>query len=183
MVTAIYFVRHAHSVYTPDELGRPLSEKGMEDTEKITEILAEEDIDVFLSSPYLRAAQTIEGAAEQYKKEIIHREGFKERTLSEVPASDFASAISRVWEDWTFSWEGGESNQEAQARGVDSLYKVLAEFKEKKVVIGTHGNIMVLIMNYFDKKYDFNFWKTLDMPDIYKLTFTGKHFIDCQRVM
>lgn len=183
MVTAIYLVRHAHSVYTPDELARPLSEKGMDDREKITELLSENEIDVFLSSPYLRAAQTIEGAANDYRKEIIPIEGFKERTLTEAPAADFQSAISKVWNDWTFSWEGGESNQAAQTRGVQSLFNVLEDYQGQNVVIGTHGNLMVLIMNYFDKRYDFEFWKRLEMPDIYKLTFQGKQFIDCQRLM
>lgn len=27
-MTTLYFVRHAHSTYTPDEVERPLSEKG-----------------------------------------------------------------------------------------------------------------------------------------------------------
>ncbi|WP_113929105.1 histidine phosphatase family protein [Bacillus sp. P14.5] len=183
MATTIYFVRHAHSVYTPDELERPLSDKGFADRDQITEVLAGENIDVFLSSPYLRAVQTIEGAADYYGKKIQHIEDFKERTLTEAPAADFQTVMSKAWEDWTFSWEGGESNLAAQDRGVQSLLKVLEEYKEKNVVIGTHGNLMVLIMNYFDQVYDFEFWKRLEMPDIYKMNFNGKQFIDCQRKM
>ena len=30
---------------------------------------------------------------------------------------------------------------------------------------------MVLLMNYFNWKYDLEFWKTLHMPDVYKLNF------------
>ncbi|MGM0847037.1 MAG: histidine phosphatase family protein [Bacillota bacterium] len=183
MVTNIYFVRHAHSVYTPDELGRPLSKKGFEDRERITEVLAGEKIDVFLSSPYMRAVQTIQGAADFFGKEIHYMEGFKERTLSDAPVDDFDSAITKVWDDWNFSLNGGESNHEAQCRGVDSLTRVLKEYKGKDIVIGTHGNIMVLIMNYFNKDYDYKFWKQLEMPDIYKLTFDGKQFLACQRMI
>lgn len=36
MTTNLYFVRHAHSTYTPDELGRPLSEKGIQDARMVT---------------------------------------------------------------------------------------------------------------------------------------------------
>ncbi len=100
-------------------------------------------------------------------------EDFKERVLSERPVDDFNYAIKRVWEDYNFSFEGEESNKNAQKRGVRLTLQVLVRFSTKNIVIGTHGNIMVLIMNYFDKKYDFNFWKQLDMPDIYKLSFDG----------
>jgi 2,3-bisphosphoglycerate-dependent phosphoglycerate mutase len=72
--------------------------------------------------------------------------------------------------------EGGESSRDAQKRGVAATNKILELYKGKNIVIGTHGNIMVIIMNYFDKKYNFNFWKQLEMPDIYKLSFNDTLF-------
>ncbi|MCC2441947.1 histidine phosphatase family protein, partial [Bacillus paranthracis] len=35
MLTNLYLVRHAHSTYTPEELKRPLSEKGLKDAYKV----------------------------------------------------------------------------------------------------------------------------------------------------
>lgn len=49
-------------------------------------------------------------------------------------------------------------------------------------MIGTHGNLMVLIMNYLDSKYDITFWKGLQMPDIYKLTFYGENLTSVIRI-
>ena len=63
-----------------------------------------------------------------------------------------------------------------------SLFKILDQYEGKNVVIGTHGNIMVLIMNYFDKKFDFHFWQELDMPDIYRLSFDNKKLIEVNRI-
>ncbi|MFP5109538.1 histidine phosphatase family protein [Neobacillus sp. C211] len=60
LLTNLYFVRHAHSTYTPDELGRPLSNRGFSDVERITNILEKENIDIVISSPYKRAVQLIE---------------------------------------------------------------------------------------------------------------------------
>ena len=40
--------------------------------------------------------------------------------------------------------------------------KYIKKYEGKNIVIGTHGNIMVLLMNYFNWKYDLSF---------------GKHFI------
>ncbi|MFD1851746.1 histidine phosphatase family protein [Oceanobacillus bengalensis] len=182
MPTNLYFVRHAHSTYTPDELGRPLSERGFTDSKTVTELLKREAIDDVYSSPYKRAIQTVEGIAKYIDKEIKLVESFKERILAENPVEDFAKAITRVWKDYDFSWNGGESNRIAQKRGVHATFQVLENNIGKNVVIGTHGNIMVLIMNYFDIQYGFDFWKGLEMPDIYKLSFNGKKLIDVQRI-
>jgi 2,3-bisphosphoglycerate-dependent phosphoglycerate mutase len=181
-MTNLYFVRHAHSTYTPDELERPLSIKGFSDAAKVTELLKAEDVDTVISSPYKRAVQTVKGIAEYIDKEIEIADSFKERILTSVPADDFRLAITKVWENFNFSWEGGESNIVAQKRGIKITYDVLEEYNGKNVVIGTHGNIMVLIMNFFDKQYDFSFWSHLDMPDIYKLTFDGKELRSVKRI-
>lgn len=95
---------------------------------------------------------------------------------------NFPSAVKRVWEDDHFSWEGGESNVIAQQRGVRSTYQVLDKYNGKSIVVGTHGNIMALIMNYFDHQYDFLFWKSLDMPDIYQLSFDGRRLKNVRRL-
>jgi 2,3-bisphosphoglycerate-dependent phosphoglycerate mutase len=182
LLTNVYFVRHAHSTYTPDELNRPLSEIGKADAEKITQILKKENIDYFISSPYKRAVQTVEGAAHFFSKEVIIENGFKERKLSESPVENFDIAITKVWAEPTFFWKGGESNIIAQKRGVETTLKILEKYEGNNIAIGTHGNIMVLIMNYFDENYGFNFWRELDMPDIYKLTFDGTTLKEVNRI-
>lgn len=63
MITNIYFVRHAHSTYTPDEISRPLSERGFKDAKKVTKLLLEDNITRVISSPYRRAMQSVEGIA------------------------------------------------------------------------------------------------------------------------
>ncbi len=173
-LTKLYFVRHAHSFYTPDELGRPLSDRGFADVAIVNELLKTEKIDIVLSSPYMRAVQTVEGVASQLGKEVVIIEEFKERLLTANPVKDFNQEVVKVWEDFNFFLDGGESNRVAQKRGVEATYNVLNKYTDKNIVIGTHGNIMALIMNHFDSQYDFSFWKNLDMPDVYKLTFDGR---------
>ena len=182
MKTNLYLVRHAHSVYTADEMGRPLSARGLDDAKMVTELLEKERIDYVFSSPYQRAIQTVEGIAAAIHREVELEEGFKERILAGKPVDDFELAIAKVWDDEDFAWEGGESNKAAQARGVSAMLRVLESCQGKNVVIGTHGNIMVLIMNHFDKQYGFDFWKELSMPDIYRLSFSGNRLIDIDRI-
>ncbi|WP_169744947.1 histidine phosphatase family protein [Paenibacillus durus] len=65
--------------------------------------------------------------------------------MAENPVDDFENAIAKVWEDDSFSWEGGESNMVAQKRGVRALEDVFERYEGKNIAIGTHGNIMVLM--------------------------------------
>lgn len=182
MTTNLYFVRHAHSTYTPDELGRPLSEKGIQDARTVTDLLIKENIDYVYSSPYKRALQTVEGIAKHINQEIVIVNDFKERRLAEGSVEDFSMAITKVWQDYDFAWPGGESSRMAQKRGVKATLLLLEKHPGKNIVIGTHGNLMVLIMNYFDSKYDFAFWKELKMPDIYRLSFNGTELVNVQRI-
>ncbi|MES5947361.1 histidine phosphatase family protein [Bacillus cereus group sp. MG6] len=181
-MTTIYFVRHAHSTYTKEERERPLSEKGHCDAENVTRLLKDGHIDVVISSPYKRAIQTVQGIANTYNVSVQIEEDLRERLLSSEPVEDFNDAIENVWEDWTFAYEGGESNDVAQKRAILCMQNILEKYKGKNIVIGTHGNIMVLLMNYFDSKYDFQFWKTIQMPDVYKLTFDNNRFISAERI-
>lgn len=182
MATNLYLVRHAHSTYSIDELNRPLSERGLADAQRVISLLLHENINTLISSPYKRAIQTIEGLAVPLNLNIVIEEDFKERMLSGEPVSNFDMAIKRVWEDFSFAWAGGESSLVAQNRGFRALCKVLKQYEGCNVVIGTHGNIMVLIMNALDQRYDYSFWKQLDMPDIYKLSFDEDHLIGVQRI-
>ncbi|MGG0655273.1 histidine phosphatase family protein [Rummeliibacillus pycnus] len=181
-MTILYFVRHAHSIYTQDELGRPLSEQGFRDADTLTKLLDQEAIDIVMASPYKRAIQTVEGVAQKIGRDVYIHPDFRERLLSVKPVENFEEAISKVWTDPSFSFSGGESNIEAQKRGVEALLKVLAQYEGKRILIGTHGNLMVLIMQYFDKSFDFSFWQQLAMPDIYKMEFKMNRLNSVERL-
>ncbi len=46
----LYLVRHAHSVFTPDERGRPLSKDGLEAAKNVALQLKTEKIDTFFQA-------------------------------------------------------------------------------------------------------------------------------------
>lgn len=87
-----------------------------------------------------------------------------------------------MWSDFDFSHPSGESSLNAQARGVRATKEILEKYVGQNVAIGTHGNLMVLIMNYFDPVYDFSFWKELEMPDLYQLSFYEQQLIEVRRL-
>lgn len=51
------------------------------------------------------------------------------------------------------------------------LKTILKEHQGKKIVLGTHGLVMTLMMNHFDTNYGLEFLDQLKKPDIYKMQF------------
>ena len=66
-----YFVRHAHSTYTPDEWTRSLSQKGLTSLSQL-KILKNKPISAIYSSPYQRAVETIEPLALTFGTNLWH---------------------------------------------------------------------------------------------------------------
>jgi 2,3-bisphosphoglycerate-dependent phosphoglycerate mutase len=157
---------------------RGLSEQGKKDALRISEILRAEEIDFYFSSPYLRAVQTVEPATRESGKDISIIGDIRERTLAgdefQVPDGHFFNCKRQLYDDLNFALPGGESSFVAQRRGVEAVLGLLKTHPGKRMAVSTHGDIMTLIMNHFDRKYDYDFWRSLSMPDMYKLVFEEK---------
>jgi 2,3-bisphosphoglycerate-dependent phosphoglycerate mutase len=62
------------------------------------------------------------------------------------------------------------------------LKELLHTFKDKNMVIGTHGAVMTLMMNYFDPSYSLEFLYSTTKPDIYRLEFNDEELISVVRI-
>ncbi|WMM25464.1 histidine phosphatase family protein [Tissierella sp. MB52-C2] len=171
MYTNIYLVRHAEVDYIPDEYSRPLSEKGSKDVLRLTELFKEYYISRVISSPYLRAINTIRGIAENRGVTIEIVDDFRERKIANRPVEDFIFFTKQQWNDFDYYLEDGENLNEVQARGINALKNIIEKYSGENIVIGTHGTILAAILNFFDKKYNYDFWKSMKMPDVFKLQF------------
>ncbi|WP_255220216.1 histidine phosphatase family protein [Terribacillus saccharophilus] len=178
MLTTLYVVRHAHAIYTTDERNRTLSEKGYSDAKIVQKLLAAEQVDTYISSPYRRAWETIVSDAST----AVLDERLRERQIAADPVEDFQGAIVRLWSNEEYQFPGGESNQAARKRGIDAFQDILAAYPGKRVAIGTHGNLMVLTMGHYDNQFDYAFWKQLTMPAIWQLTFDEQQYIRAEPV-
>lgn len=183
MRTLVYFVRHAESIYVEGmERMRGLSEKGTRDSQKISSILKTREIDIVISSPYERAIQTIKPLADALNKEVILYEGLRERTLGEIGEVPFKKAKQKLYTDFRYKYHLGESSKEAQERAINELIMILKKYEGKTVVLGTHGDIMTLMLNYFDDQYGIEFWESTSMPDIYELQFNKNKLEQVRRI-
>lgn len=187
MQTKIYMIRHAESPFEfGQEKTRGLSEEGLEKAKKVAEIFEDIDVDFIVSSPYRRAIQTVEYLANKKDLSIIKFEELQERPIKgldyKLPWNELVKAIEKSFEDIDFSLRGGESTRKAQERSIPIIEKLLDEYKGKSIVVGTHGNIMTIIMNYYNKEYGFNFWNSTSTPDIYKLNFVSNRLRNIERL-
>lgn len=187
MSTFIYMVRHGDSPKTgEDERTRGLSPKGEADARKVTDLLRSEGIHAFYSSPYVRAVHTIAPLAEELGQEILLNEALKEKIWMEgnlpVPEDELYPALKRMYADGDYALPGGESNNECQARAVQALKEILRKHPGDKIVIGTHGLVMALMMGYFAEEYGLDFLLQTTKPDIYKMEFTEEKLTGVERV-
>lgn len=170
----IYLVRHAEVDYIPDEYRRALSDKGNKDALRLIEVFKEYNVSRVISSPYSRALNTVKGIAEDKGIAIEIMDDFRERAVAKNPVEDFLAFTKQQWDDFDYSLEDGENLNEVQARGIDVLRNILDKYAGEDIVIGTHGTILGVILNYFDKKYNYDFWQSMRMPDIFKLQFKNE---------
>ncbi|MEK0317251.1 histidine phosphatase family protein [Cohnella sp. 56] len=179
--TTLYFVRHADSPYLPgQERTRGLSERGSSDALRVCRALMDVRVDTFVSSPYERAIRTIGPLAGDRELAII--EDLRERDIGVLSDTDFQAAKAKVYEDFDFAYPGGESSRSAQRRAVRAVLDLLRVFQGGHVLLGTHGDIMTLIFNYFDPSVHYAFWQSTTMPDIYKLEFEGERLVTRSRL-
>lgn len=187
MRTFIYMVRHGDSPKKGEiDRDRGLTETGREDAKRITKLLKEEEIDVFVSSPYARAVLTIQELADTSGKEVLLYDDLKERKFAagdmRISDEELNPLLEQSFSDFKYKLPGGESNLECQNRAVKALKDLLLKYEGEKIAIGTHGAVMILMMGYFDSKYNLEFLHQLSKPDVYKLSFEGEELVEAKRL-
>ena len=163
-----YLVRHAHATWNTDEQ-RPLSAQGCQAAQQLVSVLGQLPISAIYASSARRAYQTVEPLANHFRLSVQQCDDFMERRLSAEPVSNFLAAVAQSWHAPAESLRGGESNQAAQARSIKALHHVAQHHPGEHIMIGTHGNLLALMLQWYDPTIDFAFWQQLSMPDVYRL--------------
>lgn len=180
-MTTIYLVRHAHSDWTEDG-NRPLSKQGLKDADRVVEYLGELPRTAIYSSPAMRARQTVTPLASHIGLPVLENDDLRERTLGRWTRGDFEAAVRMTWEDPSFNHPGGETNGNAQTRGIAVVQKIVLQLAGEQVVIASHGNLAALVLQHFDPTIGFDFWQSMTMPDIYRLDISAASTSSIDRV-
>lgn len=172
----VYFVRHAQpDLSVQDDLTRPLTEKGIADSRKVTEFLLDKGITKIFSSPYKRAYDTIKDFAEKSNLNIDIIDDFKERKIDDVWIDDFNEFARKQWNNFDYKLERGESLNEVQRRDIKALQEILEKYPSDNIVIGTHGTALSTIINFYNKNFNYDDFERIKplMPHIVYIDFEG----------
>jgi 2,3-bisphosphoglycerate-dependent phosphoglycerate mutase len=93
----------------------------------------------------------------------------RERALGAYRCASFSEAMAASWSDFDLIHPGGESSRAAQARVRDLVEQLAHRHQSQAVVLATHGNLLALLLNTFDRRVDVDFWKSLAFPDVFEL--------------
>jgi|SRR5690625_3519600 len=169
----IYMVRHCEAVGQPPD--SQLTEKGFKQALQLADFLNQFGIDRIIASPFLRAVQSIGPFAKRVNLEVEIDERLSERVLSSKSLPDWMNKLEATFRNMELTYEGGESSQEAMNR----IQKVVDEITTSDFnsnVFVTHGNIMSLLLNSYDKNFGFEKWKSLSNPDVFLLQMPSTNF-------
>ncbi|WP_040979486.1 histidine phosphatase family protein [Oceanobacillus jeddahense] len=172
MNKTVYIIRHCEATgQAPDA---PLTEKGKEQAEELAAFLSDKEVNRIISSPFLRAIQTIEPLAEKNNLKIETDHRLRERVLSTVSMPDWIEKLEAAYTDLDLKYEGGESGNEATRRIVDVVNDLRTSDAENSIIVA-HGGIISLLLHYYEKNAGFEAWRTLSNPDVYALKISEHH--------
>jgi 2,3-bisphosphoglycerate-dependent phosphoglycerate mutase len=162
----IYIVRHCEAEGQASD--SPLTERGFTQAKELADFLSDKKIDRVISSPFLRAVQTIEPYAENKKIKIEVDTRLTERILCSVFTPDWMDKLEATFNDMNVRYEGGESSNEAMKRIVEVINDIVASDSDHTIIVA-HGGIISLLLKHYDHNVGFEQWKSLSNPDVYLL--------------
>ncbi len=177
MTKNIYIIRHCKAEgQVPDA---SLTEEGFIQAKELAKSLSDLKVDRIISSPFVRAIQTIKLFAENKDIDIEVDSRLAERVLSTNFLTDWMEKLEETFDDMDLKFEGGESSNEAAKRIVEVIDEIVVSGTEDTVIV-SHGGIisLSLLLNVYDKSFGFEQWMSLRNPDVYhlKVTETGAAF-------
>jgi 2,3-bisphosphoglycerate-dependent phosphoglycerate mutase len=174
----VILVRHAEPVPfgTPDvaDDDRPLSDAGRVAAGQLAEELDSWEVSAVYSSPYARSLETVTPLAERRGLEVQVLADLRERRHSVEPHDGWRESLEHSWADADFALPGAESGRAAQRRAIGMLDLLRARHPDGgRLVIGSHGNLISLILQVLDPEVGFDFHMAMPTPAIYRITHDG----------
>ncbi|MBC8136222.1 MAG: histidine phosphatase family protein [Fibrella sp.] len=170
MDKTVYLVRHCET--SGQEADAPLTAEGSEQAEALAAWLSDQFIERIVSSPYVRARQSILPLATRLGICVETDARLVERVLSATPLPDWREQLAASFADMSRCLPGGESSRTAMDRGVAAVRDVISHSASATVVV-THGNLLTLLLKHFDETVGFAEWERLTNPDIYRVQYVG----------
>jgi 2,3-bisphosphoglycerate-dependent phosphoglycerate mutase len=171
MSQVLYLVRHCQAA--GQEPDAPLTEIGQQQAIALVGWINDVSIGRIISSPFVRAYQSIVPLSEHLRLTIEVDDRLVERVLSPVPLDNWRQRLAETFIDLDLSFGEGESSRTAMMRGISVVNQAMQQTTDP-VVIVTHGNLMTLILKHFDERFGYTEWENLQNPDVYCIQVSGE---------
>ncbi|WP_138860209.1 histidine phosphatase family protein [Exiguobacterium mexicanum] len=164
-MSTFYLIRHCSA--TGQEPDAPLTYAGERQALALADFFQDIPVDRIISSDYTRAVASITPVATSKQLTIETEPKLRERILSLEPRDDWFELLRHSFTDASFRVPGAESGQEA----TDRILSVITSLDDVNgtTVLVTHGNLLALLLQYVDNRFDFDTWRNLSNPDVYHL--------------
>lgn len=179
-MTTIYLMRHSIALkninndYNNESLQlqnekMPLSIEGEELASNISKEEELQSIDVVISSNYVRAMSTAKYISNANNVNLIVNSAFGERKFGINSWDELPSGFGmRQNYDENYKVGDGESQKEVRERVYKALMKVIDEYKDKRIVIVSHGSAILWLLKQ---------WCDVNLVDKY-ITFKDKVILE-----
>ncbi|WP_214700807.1 MULTISPECIES: histidine phosphatase family protein [unclassified Exiguobacterium] len=169
----LYLIRHCSAA--GQEPDAPLTEAGHAQALLLRDFFRDISIDRIISSDYIRAVASVTSLADAHQLQIEREPLLRERILSHEPLEDWLTPLRQSFIDPTFKLLDAESSQEATNRILQVVER--AQSQHAATLLVTHGNLLALLLQHLDPRYDFETWRTMRNPDVYRLDFDGHNSV------
>jgi 2,3-bisphosphoglycerate-dependent phosphoglycerate mutase len=166
---AIYLVRHCKA--EGQDASAPLTPQGFVQANILADVLGAVNVERIISSPYLRATQSIAPLAQRLRLEVEVDSRLIERDLCSPSREDWQDCLRASFSDLTKSFDDRESSSAAIRRAV-AVVADIERHSARNTVVVTHGNLMALLLKHFDASVGFAEWAALTNPDVHRVGLT-----------
>ena len=167
MGTSLYLVRHAKA--EGQEPTALLTAEGRIQAVQLKKRLQELGIEKIISSPFMRAIQTVHPFATEECLDIELDDRLAERMLSTIHMDDWLEKLAQTFDEPDLRFEGGESSREALVR-INSVVQDALNSDETALLV-SHGNLISLLLQSLDNQFGFNEWKALKNPHVFRIDY------------
>ncbi|SDL51387.1 2,3-bisphosphoglycerate-dependent phosphoglycerate mutase [Lentzea albidocapillata subsp. violacea] len=166
-------MRHAQSVPprfgVPDDDQRPLTPAGMEAAKSLAGRLTAYEPAAVLSSPQLRAVQTVTPAADALGLAVTTWSELREWESGPLPSADWEARYAHSWARPGSVHGAGESLDALTLRAGKALARMAEEYPDVTVLVGSHGTFLARALMAAGHAVDWAFWRSLPMPAVYEV--------------
>ncbi|MRH42477.1 histidine phosphatase family protein [Aquibacillus halophilus] len=173
----LFMIRHCNA--EGQHKDSPLTKNGVNQAHALAAFFEKSsyEVDRIISSPYLRAIESIKPYADKHNISIEIDNRLQERILSEEPVDDWMEVLEQSFSDLDFNLPGGESSNDARERSISLIEEITSADSTDTIVIVTHGNLLAILLKEFQVDIGFTHWKGFTNPDLYLVQKTGGEFV------